>query len=236
MFLGFDSTWRWRYAYGDRYFDKFWRRSIRYLALNRLKSGDRRYNLNVERSVFELNDRAVLEARVLDEAFQPSRKPNQTAFVKAVKSGKVTNVTLDTVAGEPGTFRAAFVVNDEGLYEAWLTGDDSASGKRVASVEFAARLPDRENRDPILDAATLRAIAAISAGTADSSQASNAGAGNYVPLSRIGDLASHFKESGRIDIPEAPEVADLWDRWPVLAVLVLLLAAEWWLRKQSQLV
>jgi hypothetical protein len=235
MFLGIDSTWRWRYAYGDRFFDKFWRRAIRTLALNRLKTGDRRYNLNVERSVFALNDRAVLEARILDESFQPSRKPNQPAFVSSMKSGKVTPIVLDAVPGEPGTFRAAFVVNEEGSYHAWITADDSQSGKRVASVEFTAQLPDRENRDPMLDAATLKAIAAISAGTQENRDGDSWRTDHYVPLSRIEEVARRFKDSGRIDIPEAPEVTDLWDRSAVLVVLVAILAAEWWLRKQSQL-
>jgi hypothetical protein len=236
MFLAFDSSWRWRYAYGDRYFDKFWRRAIRTLALNRLKSGDRRYTLNVERSTFALNDRAVLEARILDPSFQPSRKPNQPAFVRAMKSGKITPIQLDSVPGEPGTFRSTFVVNDEGRYEAWLTADDLQGGKRVASVEFTAQLPDRENRDPMLDAATLKAIAAISAGSQEKLPGGDpTQTDHYVPLSRIEEIARRFKDSGRVDIPQTPEVADLWDRSTVLLVLVALLASEWWLRKQSQL-
>ncbi len=232
MFLGIDSTWRWRYVYSDTYFDRFWRKVMRYLALNRLKSGDRRYNLAVERSVFELNDRAVLEARVLDEAFQPSVKPRQPAFVKLLRTGKVTQVSLEPVPGEAGAFRAAFPLPEEGRYEAWLTADDTEGGKRVASVEFDARLPDRENRDPMLDATTLRAVAAISAG---GTAASAAGATNYFPLSRVGEVARRFRGGGQIDIPEAAEVRDLWDTGWVLAALVGLLAAEWWLRKRSQL-
>ncbi|HKE00563.1 MAG TPA: hypothetical protein VKE69_06105, partial [Planctomycetota bacterium] len=222
MFMGIDSTWRWRYVYEDSYFSKFWRRAIRFLALNRLKSGDRRFRLSVERATFELNDRAVLEARVLDDAFQPSGKPKQPAFVKSARTTKVATVTLDPVTGEPGVYRAAFPVGDEGRYEAWLTDDDTAGGKSVASVEFEARLPDRENRNPMLDAATLGAIASITNG-------------KYVPLSRVDEVGRQFLGGGPVEVPEATEVRDLWDTSPTLLVLVCVLAAEWWLRKRAQL-
>lgn len=231
MFMGIDSTWRWRYVYGDQYFERFWRRAIRHLALNRLKSGDRRYNLAVERNVFELNDRAALEARVLDDSFQPSRKANQQAFVRALKSGKVTAVTLDSAPGEPGTFRAAFVVNEEGRYESWITSDDTQGGKRVAGVEFEARLPDRENRDPMLDAATLRAIASIST----SGTAAKADSDHYFALSRIREIARRFPNGGAQVFPEPSEFTDLWDRWWTILALVAVLALEWALRKKSQL-
>lgn len=223
MFMGIDSTWRWRYVYGETYFNKFWRRAIRYLALNRLKSGDRRYRLSVERSVFELNDRAVLEARVLDDAFQPSGKPKQPAFVKSARTGKVATVTLDPVSGETGIFRAAFPVGEEGRYEAWLTDDDAPGGKQVAAAEFEARLPDRENREPMLDAATLQAVASVTGAT-------------YVPLSRLEEVARRFSGGGPIEIPESTEVKDLWDTPTTLLILVAVLAAEWWLRKRAQLV
>ncbi|MFN0206095.1 MAG: VWA domain-containing protein [Planctomycetota bacterium] len=233
MFLGFDSTWRWRYVYGDRYFEQFWRRSIRYLALNRLKSGDRRYSLAVERNVFELNDRAALEARVLDDSFQPSRNANQAAFVRALRSGKVTPVPLEPAPGEPGTFRSAFVVNEEGRYEAWITRDDTEGGKRVASVEFESRLPDRENREPMLDAATLRAIASISAGDSLSKKSNT---DHYFPLAKIDEVAARFPGGGAQKFPEPSEFRDLWDQWWTLLILVAALAAEWALRKRSQLI
>lgn len=232
MFMGIDSTWRWRYVFGEQYFERFWRKVIRYLALNRLKSGDRRYTLAVERSVFELNDRAALEARVLDDSFQPTRKPNQQAFVRALKSGKVTSVLLDSAPGEPGTFHSAFVVNEEGRYEAWITGDDQQGGKRVASVEFEARLPDRENRDPMLDAGTLRAIASISS---SGSAANKANTDHYFPLSGIDQVAKRFPGGGAQEFPEPSEFHDLWDHWLVILTLVVVLAAEWALRKRSQL-
>lgn len=232
MYLGFDSTWRWRYVYGDYYFERFWRRTIRHLALNRLKSGDRRFSLAVERNVFELNDRAALEARVLDDTYQPTRKANQQVFVRALRSGKVSTVTLDPAPGEPGTFRSAFVVNEEGRYESWITSDDTQGGKRVASVEFEARLPDRENREPMLDAATLKAIAGISAG---GTGASRAGEDHYFPLSRISDVVRKFPGGGSQEFPEPAEVRDLWDRGWTLLALLLVLGAEWILRKKAQL-
>ncbi|MBL8696351.1 MAG: VWA domain-containing protein [Planctomycetes bacterium] len=234
MFLGFDSTWRWRFQYGDRYFEKFWRRAIRYLALNRLKSGDRRFTLAVERNIFELKDRAVLEARVLDESFQPATKARQEAFVRTLRTGNTVPVSLEPVGGEPGTFRAAFQVAEEGRYQAFLTEDGSESGKRVASVEFEARLPDRENRDPMLDAATLRAVAAIATGGTGAVE-NSIQTPNYFPLSRASDVVKRFRGGGQVEIPEASEVRDLWDRWEVIALLVLILALEWWLRKRSQL-
>ena len=80
MYLAVDSTYRWRYHYGDRYLDTFWRNAIRWLALGRLKSGDRRFRIETSRSTYDLEDRVLVESRILDEDFRPSEQPTQKVF------------------------------------------------------------------------------------------------------------------------------------------------------------
>ncbi|HKX46553.1 MAG TPA: hypothetical protein VJP77_07610, partial [Planctomycetota bacterium] len=77
LFLAVDSTWRWQYRFKSLYFERFWRSALRWLALGRLRSGDRRYRLETPRSEFDIAERVVLEARVLDEDYRPADAAEQ---------------------------------------------------------------------------------------------------------------------------------------------------------------
>lgn len=45
FFTALDSSWRWRYLIGDRYFYRFWGQVIRYTGMGKLSTSDAQYNL-----------------------------------------------------------------------------------------------------------------------------------------------------------------------------------------------
>ena len=223
MFIGFDETWRWRFVYNETYFERFWRNAIRYLALNRLREGDRKLRIATEKNHYEINERAVLEARVLEEDFTPARSPSQKVFLR-FPDGHREETNLDLVPGQPGTYRASILLGAPGPYQAWLAEGNDPQGRPVTSVDFNASIPSRERTKPNLDQATLEAIARLSGGL-------------YLPLGSSEQLKIRFQEGGEIAIPVLPpEVEDLWDNGWVLGLLVLLLAVEWIIRKRSLLI
>lgn len=222
MFLGFDETWRWKFLYSETYFERFWRNAIRYLALNRLRENDRRFRLVSEKTHYEINERALLEARVLDEDFSPSKAAKQRVFLR-FPDGRREEAILDPVPGQPGAFRSSILLGAPGAYQAWIGEGDDPQGKPLASVDFQAALPSREKEKLHLDAATLQAIA-------------KASAGQYLFLGSFPDLQKSFQGGGNIEIPVLPPaVEDLWDSAWLLGILVALLAIEWIVRKRSLL-
>lgn len=218
LFFALDSTWRWRFRYGDRYHERFWRDAIRWLALGRLKSGDRRSRLDSLRSTYSLEERVVLEARVLDEDFRPSERPVQPARLET-PDGELSELSLVLVPDRPGLYRATLEVGRPGVYRAWL----EENGRRTASTEFEVTLPSRENADPTPDPALLSSISALTGGRA-------------LHVAATADLAAEFPGGEERREPISSQLEDAWDNWWTLLVALALLSAEWIGRKRWELV
>lgn len=221
LFLGVDSTYRWRYRYGDRYLDTFWRNSIRWLALGRLKSGDRRYRIESSRSTYDIEDRVQLEVRVLDEDFRPSEEPTQLVGWSG-PDGVEHELPLARESDRPGIYRGGLEPDRPGVYRAWVMGRMAGRSARVSTTEFEVVLPSRENQDPAPDPEALRALAAKTGGV-------------FLELSRARTLASQFPGGEEQREPISSRLEDAWDGWHTLFLALLLLSAEWILRKRCEL-
>lgn len=218
LFIGFDETWRWRYHYGDTFHERFWRNAVRWLALGRLKSGDRRYRVEVARTQYTLGERAVIEARVLDEDFRPAAAESQSVGWSD-PDGRESKLELPLVPGRAGVYRGALDAERMGAYRVWI----ERNGSRVASADFEVILPSLENQDPSPDPGLLREISALSGGKA-------------VDLARLPELLAQFPGGEERREPISSRLDDVWDRWATLWLVLALLGLEWVLRKRWELV
>ncbi len=218
LFVGVDSTWMWRYRFGDRYHERFWRNALRWVALGRLKSGDRRVQLDALRSRYNLDERITLEGRVLDEDYRPSEAPTVDAHLSGPE-GAESELKLTLVPEHPGLYRASLDVQRPGLYRVYT----ETSGVRTASADFEVVLPSRENSEPAPDPELLARLAQASGGAA-------------CELSKLDSLASRFRGDKENRDAISSEMKDAWDHWGTLALALLLLCAEWILRKRWELV
>lgn len=222
VFLGVDSTHRWRYRYGDRYLDTFWRNTIRWLALGRLKQGDRRYRIESSRSSYDIEDRVQLEARVLDEDYRPSVEPVQTVHWSG-PDGVEKTFELARDGEREGSYRGSLEVDRPGVYRAWLEGRVEGALQRVSTTEFEVVLPSREVQDPAPDPETLRTLSATTGGV-------------FLELARARELARQFPGGEERHEPISSRLEDAWDDWHTLLLALGLLGAEWILRKRNELV
>ncbi len=219
LFLGFDETWKFRFHYGPRYHERFWRNAIRWLALGRMKSGDRRFHLELARSRYDLGERVGVEARVLDNDFRPSAESTQ-AVRWSTPEGKTSELVLGAVPGRPGLFRASIEPERTGLFRVWIENNE----QRIASAEFEVVLPSLENRDPTPSLEALTELSAISKGLA-------------LDPTRTDELfARDFPGSEERRDPISARLDDVWDRWSTLLAALLILSIEWVLRKRYELV
>lgn len=218
MFVAIDSTWMWQFHYGHRYHERFWRNAIRWLALGRMKSGDRRYRLELSRNTYNLGERATVEARVLDEDYRPSEESTHE-IQWSEPDGRPERVVLPAVPGRPGLFRGQVEAERPGLHRVWI----ESAGSRIASTEFEVVLPSLENQDPSPDPVLLREVSAISRGRA-------------LDLYTLGDLWGQFPGGEERREPISSRLDDVWDSWGTLLLALLILSVEWILRKRLELV
>ncbi|MCH2106475.1 MAG: hypothetical protein MK291_07540, partial [Planctomycetes bacterium] len=218
MFMALDSTWMWRYRFGDRYHERFWRNAIRWLALGRLKSGNRRVRLDSLKSLWSLEERITVEARVLDEDYRPAEASSQEAWLEDPEGAR-TRLRMDKVEGREGLYRASFSLERPGRWRVVLERD----GEPPAFTEFEVALPSLETADPSPDPESMALLAELTSGEA-------------LHLSRVEELLEKFPGGEERREPVSTRLDDAWDEWYTLLLALGLLSLEWVLRKRVELV
>ncbi|QDV08581.1 hypothetical protein Poly30_41340 [Planctomycetes bacterium Poly30] len=227
MFLGIEASYRWRNRYGYRYYEAFWRNALRWLALGRMRSGDRRFELEALRSEYDISERVTLEARVLDEDFRPSDQPSQEIVI-AGPDGEPENLVLAGVTNRPGLYRGTYQPERPGRYTAKIDSGASASGSASSSTgrvstEFMVTLPSRESADPSPDPEGLARLAGATGGVA-------------LTIDTADEIAQAFPPDQERREPVSSQLDDAWDRWATLLLALGILGVEWILRKKAELV
>lgn len=232
LFHATDETWRWRFRVGDAYFARYWVQALRYLCL--AHDGGRPAVLRVADDQYELGKPVVVEVRFQDERFVPP-------------SGEV-DVVVESDGRPNRTVRLAPRRNLRNLFETTLSG--LAEGKyRVHLAEgtespIAASNPSatpEKKEDPT----TIRDEFAVVAARAESypieadftslNAAAAAGKGGFFYWTDLDKLLAQLPP-GKLSPTEPLPPVPLWNRWFAILLLLMLLVAEWVLRKRRGLV
>lgn len=217
LFIGFDETWLWRKPYGDRYTERFWRAAVRHVAIGKLRSSDKRFELRTDKDRYNLGEPIQISVRVLDQDFRPSRDEFQL-----IRGQQAEAAVEDWKAfrQEEGFFERTVRAAVPGTYRFWME-DPSQPDKRLSQKTVEVQVPTLEILNPSLDRPRLASLAEITSGS-------------YLGLHEAAELARILQGESR-RIPVRTEERDLWDRWEVMAALLLLLGTEWALRKRFNL-
>ncbi|MFH0943722.1 MAG: hypothetical protein V2A76_00850, partial [Planctomycetota bacterium] len=222
MFVAFDSSWLWRKFYGDRYTERFWRAAIRYVALNKLRRTNKRFELLTDKSLYDIHEAIQISARVRDVDFNPVTGVTQEVQL-ADQDGRVTVIELANVNPEEGLFEGTIRMSVPGNYQVWLEDPSGREAGRQSPKSFRVQVPRHEWENPVLSRDTLEAIAG---GTR----------GEYFGLDRFGDALKKIEGDVRERPKGDPTRQELWSSYPALLAFLLLLAAEWVLRKKYHLI
>jgi MG2 domain len=214
FYVGFDSTWRWRHKVGSRYFARFWGQTINFLSLAHLLGESKRVQISTDRKLYAAGDEVKLSARVLDKSFRAVKDKKVRAAI-ARAEGEPVEVELLAVPGQPGMFAGEWLASETGDYSVNVKGEE-AEGR----ADFAVRMPQLEFDHPAMDRETLAVVAECSGG-------------KFFRLEDLDKLAAAISTSRPLVTEE--DESPLWDRWGMLILLVLVLGAEWLIRKRSDL-
>jgi hypothetical protein len=217
FFVGTDELWRWFRGHGPKYAHQYWGNLVRWLGRTKLYAGDKRHQLAVNRSMFEVGDRITLTAYVKDRDYRRSQKPEQEIMLKTPSpTAPEKRVLLKNI--EDGVFEKTLVAQDVGDYQAWILPEDGLSDEKISPVSFSVRLSDIERREPILDETALKAVAQKTDG-------------KYV---RLPEARAILAEIGAetVEIPRRREFRDLRKDGRLPLILLALLTAEWLIRKR----
>lgn len=122
LWLGTDETWRWRWNYQDKYFDRLWGQIIYQIGSpSLLGDAGERTQIALNRSQAVVGTQSTIHVTLLDKDFNPRKDKQVEAeldFIDA-KPGEERKVpiTLDLRAGDRGEYTALIPHQREGRFE-----------------------------------------------------------------------------------------------------------------------
>ena len=121
LFMGINSTWRWRHKVGNRYTNRFWIQTIQFMGLPHLLGNMKRVQLMSQGRSFFVGERIEITAKVLSENFTAVRDDFVTlvALNKETSEEKAFKVHRDQA--KEGFFTGT-VHLQKGLWEMWVDG------------------------------------------------------------------------------------------------------------------
>ncbi len=241
LYAGIDSTWKWRYRFGDELHRRFWGQVVRWAVSNRLDAQDGLVRLRTGALVYAAPAKVTVEAWIPPSSRKAADDDRVDAVITRLADGKAGRVRLEPVPKSGGRYlgeadleglgippQAPSTMSPNSLAEYRVHLDvpgipGYASKEDRAVLLFVVEpIRDAEARDLTCNTKLLEEISAISGG-------------RFLPLSRFREADDDIPDRRR----EEERVTEMspWDHPVVLAVLLLgILAAEWILRKRLDLV
>lgn len=218
LFHATDDTWRWRYQVGDVYFARYWVQTIRYLSRSKLLGKDRSAELTSDRREYRRGEPVRLRVRFADDRLAPAEDDGVTVVLEQQGQQK-RQVTLRRNATNRGVFEGVFPKSSEGSYHAWVAVPTLEG--RAPSTDFIVLAPPGEFERLQVDKAELQRAAEMTRGA-------------FFTIRNASNLYRALPKGRQIPIEALPPLS-LWNRWPLLALFLGLIVAEWLLRKRKGL-
>jgi hypothetical protein len=211
--MGFDSTWRWRREYGDRYFRDFWGKSVQFLVLPHLLNEAAQSVIFVGSQNCFVGKKVGIRARINNSDFSPYAGKSIKLSVK--DKDTMRTVEMYPIVGRKGMYRAEYVPEDVGELKLELPTKFNAK-----LIELRVMNQQKEFLHSEMNRDLLEKI----------SRETNA---EYFDLENAGKLLDTLMKNRpkrHISIS-----VTLWDSALILILILLALTAEWVVRKYTYL-
>ncbi|MDI6733137.1 MAG: hypothetical protein QME51_07680 [Planctomycetota bacterium] len=225
-----DETWRWCSLSADKYFYNFWREVIRYLRGGRLL-GTRRIQIKTDKPKYSSGETVKIMLRLYDTDFKPLKRPFFEVSGEELEGLGTTavKISLSPLADKEGYYEGSFIPCKTGLYK--ISGSlDSTDGKEVAPLgrhgasapetsytSFQVNYPQREYERPLPNIELMKDIAHRTKGA-------------FLKITETDKLPNLIKPTSDIIYTETKE-DDLWDTPMIFLIFLLVISAEWVIRK-----
>jgi hypothetical protein len=212
VFAG-EASWRWKMmvASTDRSYEFFWRQAVRWLAS---PAPDPVSILAPDAP--EPGDAMAVQVDAKDAAFQPVTDAAIDATLTS-PGGDTKPIKLRRADAGGGRYTAAMDAPQAGLYRVHASATRGATPLGAADRWIYVGGADREFADPRLNEGFLRRVARNSGG-------------RYVRAADASKVPAWLRDA--VPLNAAPERRDLWHEPWAFVLVILLLSAEWTLRRR----
>lgn len=237
MFFGFEESWRWRFREDELRFNQFWVQAMRYLSRNR----PTRTTLRLDRQTtpYRVGEPIKVTVQFPDTIAGPgpNAKVGPKSEVKVIVEhrpkadgdGKadpeIQPLQLARIEGSTTNFEALLTRTREGKYRFWLSAPDVSqedpSGQKPEATATVELPPGELER--------------IRMNQYEMEQAARLTDGGFYTLGNANQLLLDLPEGFRVSLATPKPPHRFWNQWYMLALVLFLLTAEWYLRKRKHL-
>ena len=212
LYVGVDSTWRWRQNVGDRYFYKVWGQALRLVARG---GPGRQRRTTLEALPLKLAPSETVQLSLdlgTQERIPQSSEPVHLCVSRAsLDGGPTERVRLNPDPRRATRFEGSYRSQSPGRYR---VAYDSSSG--LVETEFLVVESQEEYRRPHVDRQALETLA-------------NASGGRLLELDELDQIPGLLKGETRYRRLRCQQ--PLWDNWLVLILIAVLYCADVGIRR-----
>lgn len=225
LWLGIDSTWRWRHRVGDQYHHRFWGQVARWASENKASAGNSIVRLSVKENPIAAGSDAVITTRWEPRFLEQNR--NLRAFVEVYPddgkegSKSIARQLLQFAEGRPFVAEGRVSGLPSGAYKLRLVAENGDLGANPVETTLYVQEP------------ATGELSELSANRELLTKLANAGQGKLILPDQIGEIPNLIRppESRSIQQNETT----LYDHWLTLLLFFGLLTTEWVVRKLNGL-
>ena len=211
----FDDSWRWRYEVADKYHVKFWNQIASFVAEEPFAMQDKFVSLDAGKLIYEPGAQVLIRARIRSGEGQPVTDAAVTAVLS--RDGQPA-AKIELTPAEGGLYRGQTAALEPGSYEVTIESAAVPEGQIKVRTEFRVEASENIERTLLsVNEDLLRQISLTSGG-------------QYFREEQVDQLLKLLEPmtAGTVQESETSLLESGW--W--FALLVLLLTAEWLIRKR----
>ncbi|TWU46347.1 hypothetical protein Poly51_57430 [Rubripirellula tenax] len=221
FYLSSDQTWRWRYKVADRFHARFWNQLLAASMQPPYSANDEYVAIGTDKIEYRDGEAAIIRVRLQDTGGKPVGDATVDALVVS-ENQIIASVPMSVDDPARGTYTGLSPKLNSGAYEVRVraSGFDSTALQASTPIWVGDRHSVEMNRVS-LDRGAMEQLAA-------------AGGGVYVHESSASKILDSLRPLSSGTIVESDVV--VWQSFYWFWAVIILLAAEWVLRKRAGLV
>ncbi|MFW6169052.1 MAG: hypothetical protein ACODAD_01085 [Planctomycetota bacterium] len=216
VFHATDESYLWSRVRGsEQYYERYWLQTIRYLSRAKLLGGNRAVEIVPDQNTYSRGETVPLQVRFHDERMAPVADDGVTLLLER-REGQRERIKLRREPIRRGVFEGSVSNLAEGDYRIWMVAPDIQGDP--PAWEFTVKPPPGEQVGVPMDADELR-------------QAAKTADGKFYTVDTADRLLDDLPRGRQVRIESLPPTP-VWNSPLLAALFVLLLVAEWLLRRR----
>lgn len=207
-FQATDETFQWQSHFGDDiYYQRYWTQMVRWLSRNR--------SLQKQDAELELDANRYRTGSIQTVTLQLSVPMARNPVLRITQGNKqIQTVAMEKHPDFPSAYRANLSNLSPGSYKIeWVSDDDTLKAMKEFTI------------DPVPGE-----LASLDPDIVAMKEAAKATKGRYLSWNEMNDLEKYLPNTGLIRLQPLAKIP-FWNHWIFTALLVLLLATEWSVRR-----